>query len=97
MYECKFRCIFIKTICVTVKLNLTLDEKTARQIKSYAARKGTSVSKIAEEKFQEVLKKENPDKKFLNFVKQFSGSYQNQPLINVKKGKHAFLKEKYGI
>ena len=81
---------------MTVKLNLTLDEKTAARIKSYAARKGISVSKIAEEKFQEVLKKENPDNDFLDFVKKFSGSFRNQPLINVKKTKDASLKHKYG-
>ena len=46
---------------MTTKLNLTIDEKTAKKIKVYAAKKNTSVSKIAEEYFKKLT--ENQKKK----------------------------------
>jgi hypothetical protein len=65
--------IFEKRFNMTVKLNLTIDEKTAKRIKSYAARKKTSVSKIAQEQFDNILKTEKPDTSFLDFINKYAG------------------------
>lgn len=80
---------------MTVKLNLTIDEKTAKRIKSYAARKKVSVSKIAEEKFIEVLKSEKKDDSFAEFIKQYSGSIRRP--VNIEKERDEYLRKKYGV
>jgi hypothetical protein len=82
---------------VTVKLNLTIDEKTAKRIKSYAARKKTSVSKIAQEQFEQVLKTDKPDASFLDFIRRYAGSIKSKEPIDYKKDKDAYLKKKYGL
>ena len=82
---------------MTVKLNLTIDEKTAKRIKSYASRRKTSVSKIAQEQFDKILSTDKPDKEFLAFIEKYAGSIKGKKPINIKKDKEKYLREKYGI
>lgn len=80
---------------MTVKLNLTIDEKTAKRIKSYAVRKKTSVSKIAQEQFEQVLKTDKPDTSFLDFIHKYAGSIKGN--TDYDKAKDEYLKKKYGL
>ena len=80
---------------MTVKLNLTIDEKTAKRIKSYASKRKTSVSKIAQEKFDNILKKEKPDTSFLDFINKYAGSIKGN--TDYDKAKDEYLKKKYGV
>jgi hypothetical protein len=82
---------------MTVKLNLTIDEKTARKIKSYAARRKTSVSKIAQEQFEQVLKTDKPDTSFVDFINKYAGSIKSKKPIDHKKDKEQYLRKKYGV
>ena len=82
---------------MTVKLNLTIDEKTARKIKSYAARRKTSVSKIAQEQFEQILKTDKPDTSFVDFINKYAGSIKSKKAINYKKDKEQYLRKKYGV
>ena len=67
---------------MTVKLNLTIDEKTAKRIKSYASKRKTSVSKIAQEQFEQILKTEKPDTSFLDFINKYAGSIKRKEPID---------------
>ena len=80
---------------MTVKLNLTIDEKTAKRIKSYASKRKTSVSKIAQEQFEQVLKTEKPDTSFLDFINKYAGSIKGN--TDYDKARDEYLKKKYGI
>ena len=80
---------------MTVKLNLTIDEKTAKRIKSYATRKKTSVSKIAQEQFEQVLKTDKPDTSFLDFINKYAGSIKGN--TDYDKARDEYLKKKYGL
>jgi hypothetical protein len=87
--------IFEKRLKMTVKLNLTIDEKTAKRIKSYATRKKTSVSKIAQEQFEQVLKSDKPDTSFLDFINKYAGSIKGN--TDYDKARDEYLKKKYGL
>jgi Family of unknown function (DUF6364) len=80
---------------MTVKLNLTIDEKTAKCIKSYASKRKTSVSKIAQEQFEQVLKTEKPDTSFLDFINKYAGSIKGN--TDYDKARDEYLKKKYGV
>lgn len=80
---------------MTVKLNLTIDEKIARRIKSYASKKKTSVSKIAQEQFDKILSTEKPDTSFRDFIEKYAGSIKGN--TNYNKAKDEYLKRKYGL
>jgi hypothetical protein len=80
---------------MTTKLNLTIDEKTAKRIKSYASRRKTSVSKIAQEQFEQVLKAEKPDTSFLDFINKYAGSIKGN--TDYDKARDEYLKKKYGL
>jgi len=82
---------------MTVKLNLTIDEKTAKRIKSYASKRKTSVSKIAQEQFEQVLKTEKPDTSFLDFINKYAGSIKSKRPVDYKKDKEEDLRKKYGV
>jgi len=87
--------IFEKSFKMTVKLNLTINEKTAKRIKSYATRKKTSVSKIAQEQFEQVLKSDKPDTSFLDFINKYAGSIKGN--TDYDKARDEYLKKKYGL
>ncbi len=80
---------------MTTKLNLTIEEKTAKKIKAYAAKKKTSVSKIAEEYFSQ-LTEEGGKKKKKSFVEEFAG-IAIKPIGDIDKARDEYLKEKYGL
>ncbi|MDQ2751532.1 MAG: DUF6364 family protein [Bacteroidota bacterium] len=80
---------------MTTKLNLTIEEKTAIKIKAYAARKKTSVSKIAEEYFSQ-LTENNGKKKKKSFVEEWAG-FIKTPIGDIEKVRDEYLKEKYGV
>ncbi|MEP6466222.1 MAG: DUF6364 family protein [Parafilimonas sp.] len=82
---------------MTVKLNLTIDEKIAKRIKSYASKKKTSVSKIAQEQFDKILTTEKPDTSFRDFIDKYAGSIKSKKPIDVKKDKAEYLRKKYGV
>ncbi len=80
---------------MTTKLNLTIEEKTVRKIKAYAAKKKTSVSKIAEEYFSQ-LTEEGSKKKKKSFVEEFAG-IATQPIGDIEKARDEYLQKKYGL
>lgn len=79
---------------MTVKLNLTIDEKVAAKSKQYAAKKGTSVSRLVEE-YLEKLTKENR-KKEKGFVKRTAGTLRIK-ISSIDKTRDEYLKKKYGL
>jgi Family of unknown function (DUF6364) len=82
---------------MTTKLNLTIDEKTAKKIKVYAAKKKTSVSKIVEEYFKKLTESEAKKNEFRSFVEKYAGSIKRKEPINIEKERDEYLKEKYGL
>lgn len=79
---------------MTTKLNLTIEEKTARKIKAYAAKKKTSVSKIAEEYFSQLTEENGKKKK--SFVEEWAG-FVKIPIGDINEARDEYLKEKYGV
>lgn len=79
---------------MTTRLNLTIEENTAKRIKAYAAKKKTSVSKIAEEYFSQLT--EEVGKKKKSFVEKFAG-FATKPIGDIDKARDEYLKEKYGF
>ena len=87
-------CVYLnKDYCMPIKLNLSINEETAKRIKFYAAKNHTSVSKIAEEQFNKLTEK--PKQKGTSFTEKYAGTLQH-PIPDVDKAKAVFLKEKYG-
>ena len=82
---------------MTVKLNLTVSEETAKGIKRYAERKNTSVSKIVDEYLSALIEKEEKQKsKKKSFVEKYGGMLKGE-LTDIDKARDEYLKEKYGI
>lgn len=82
---------------MTVKLNLTVSEETAKGIKRYAERKNTSVSKIVDEYLSALI--ENEEKQKSNkksFVEKYGGMLKGE-LTDIDKARDEYLKEKYGL
>lgn len=83
---------------MTTKLNLTIEEDTAARIKQYAAKRKTSVSKIAEEYFSSLIRKEakhRSGKK--SFVEKYGGCINDISIVDIDKAREEYLKEKYGV
>lgn len=80
---------------MTVKLNLTIDEKTARRIKAYAAKRKTSVSSLTEKYFNSLLNTDKGSKSFKIFLDKYAGSIKKDAPIDLKKEKEKYLREKY--
>jgi len=83
----------MKIIGMTTKLNLTIEENTARKIKVYAEKKKISVSKIAEEYFNSLINEKKEKGK--SFVEEFAG-IATQPVGDLKSAKENYLRNKYG-
>ncbi|RYY06187.1 MAG: hypothetical protein EOP43_07005 [Sphingobacteriaceae bacterium] len=81
---------------MTTKLNLTINEKTAKAIKAYAEEKKTSVSKLAEDYFSKLAGKDVDHKKEKTFVEKYAGIATGK-LKNIDAIKDNYLKEKYGL
>ena len=79
---------------MTIKLNLTVKETTARKAKAYAAKNKTSVSKLVDEYLDTLTAKAKP--KGESFVEKYAGSLKNH-IHDIDATKDAYLKEKYGI
>ncbi|MBS1666902.1 MAG: hypothetical protein JST58_05940 [Bacteroidetes bacterium] len=84
-----------KAFFMTTKLNLTIEEKTAKQIKAYAQKRKTSVSKIAEEHFNKLLN--NKKKTGKSFVEKYGGIIKKDVIGNIEEARDKYLKEKYGL
>lgn len=83
---------------MTVKLNLTIKEETAKRIKLYAERRKTSVSKIVDEYLSSLLERENrKKKKEKSFVERFGGIIKDVRIDDIDKARDEYLKEKYGL
>ena len=79
---------------MTTKLNLTLDENLIKNVKSYARKRNTSVSKIVQEQLYSMLgKKENKKK---SFVEKYGGMLKGE-LRDFDQIRDEYLKEKYGL
>lgn len=80
---------------MTTKLNLTIEEATAKKIKAYAEKKKTSVSRIAEEYFKQLTAEKNGKKK-KSFVDEWAGFLPGS-IPDIDKAKDDYLKKKYGL
>ena len=80
---------------MTVKLNLTINEKVAAKSKQYAAKKGVSVSRLVEEYLDKLTKKEE-GKKEKTFVKKTAGTLRIK-IKSVEKARSEYLKNKYEL
>jgi SOS response regulatory protein OraA/RecX len=81
---------------MTVKLNLSVDEEVAKEIKRYARRNNTSVSRIAEELFTQQISKENREQKSLNFFTKTCGIADTKVRDDVKDTLTKAIAEKHG-
>jgi hypothetical protein len=81
---------------MTTKLNLTVKEKTAKDIKSYAAKRKVSVSKLAEQHFDSLVNAEKKNDYFRKFLDKYAGSIKRKKPIDLEKEKEKYLKDKYG-
>jgi hypothetical protein len=81
---------------MTTKLNLTIEEKTAKRIKAYAQKRKISVSKIAEEHFDNLLRAKS-SKKEKSFVEKWGGFIKDNPILDINKERDEYLKKKYGL
>lgn len=80
---------------MTVKLNLTMDEKIVERSKRYAARKNTSVSKLVEKFLDNETRKSEVNDKRLSFIERTAGTAK-VGVPNIDAAKDEYLKEKYG-
>jgi hypothetical protein len=81
---------------MTTKLNLTIDENTAKKIKVYASKKKTSVSKLAEEYFKRLTEQPKKKKDFRSFVDKYAGTLKHH-IPDIDAAREEYLKEKYGL
>ena len=82
---------------MTVKLNLTIDEKIVAKSKKFAAKQNTSVSKLVEQLLTKALSNENGGKPKKSFVEKYAGTLSGKLSDNdVKRIKDEFLMKKYG-
>lgn len=80
---------------MTVKLNLTIDEKLVAKSKRYAAKRKTTVSKLVQELLSNEIaaSEKKPGKK--SFVEKYAGTLKI-PIPDIDKAKDEYLKKKYG-
>ena len=80
---------------MTVKLNLTIDEKIVAKSKKFAAKQNTSVSKMVEELLAKAIANSEAGKPKKSFVEKYAGTLKiSIPDINAAKDE--YLKKKYG-
>ncbi|MCY7309762.1 MAG: DUF6364 family protein [Chitinophagaceae bacterium] len=80
---------------MTVKLNLTIDEKIVVKSKRYAAKKKTTVSKMVQQFLKKQIEEEEKKPKKKSFVEKWAGTLKVH-VPDVKKAKAEYIKEKYG-
>lgn len=82
---------------MTVKLNLTIDEKIVAKSKRYAAKRKTTVSKMVQDLLKRQLDQEDKTGKKRSFVEKWAGAFSGQLSdTRIKKIKDEYLSKKYG-
>ena len=82
---------------MTVKLNLTIDEKIVAKSKRYAAKQNTSVSKLVEQLLAKAIANREAGKPKKSFVEKYAGTLSGKLSDNdVKRIKDEYLTKKYG-
>ena len=82
---------------MTVKLNLTIDEKIVAKSKRYAAKKKTTVSKMVQELLRKQMEQEEKKPAKKSFVEKWAGTFSGQLSDkSVKELKDEYLSKKYG-
>lgn len=82
---------------MTVKLNLTIDEKIVAKSKRYAAKKKTTVSKMVQELLKKQIEQEEKKPVKKSFVEKYAGTFSGQLSdARVKEMKDGYLSKKYG-
>lgn len=79
---------------MSVKLSLSINEEVATQIKSYAEKHNTSVSKIAEEQFIKLTQHNKSARK--TFTQKYAGT-MHTPIADIDEARDEYLKGKYGV
>lgn len=80
---------------MTVKLNLTIDEKIVAKSKRYAAKRKTTVSKMVQDLLRKQLETEEKKIKKTSFVEKWAGTLKiHIPDINAARDE--YFKKKYG-
>ena len=83
---------------MTTKLNLTINDRTAKLAKIYAEKRKTSVSKIVDAYLSSLVKEEKPrSKKKKSFVEKYAGIIKDIRIDDIDKARDEYLKEKYGL
>ena len=86
-----------KYFFMTVKLNLTIDEKIVAKSKRYAAKRKTTVSKIVQDLLKRQLDQEDKMGKKSSFVEKWAGVFSGQLSdTRIRKLKDEYLSTKYG-
>lgn len=86
-----------KAVRMTVKLNLTIDEKIVAKSKRYAAKKKTTVSKMVQELLKKQIEQEEKKPKKESFVEKWAGTFSGQLSdTRIKEIKDEHLSKKYG-
>ncbi|MEI9933451.1 MAG: DUF6364 family protein [Ferruginibacter sp.] len=80
---------------MTTKLNLTIEEELANQIKRYAKKNNRSVSGLVEDHFKAILKSTVSNK--IPFSKRAAGIIKGEKFNNAEKLKDKYLKTKHGL
>jgi hypothetical protein len=80
---------------MTNKINLTLDNDLIKEMKSYARKEKTSVSKIVQEQMLTRFPKKAGKKK--SFVEKYAGIIKDVHIGDIDKARDEYLKEKYGV
>lgn len=79
---------------MTVKLNLTINEATAKKAKAFAVKNHISISKLVDDYLNKLIIAD-AEKKSESFTKKFGGILSN-PISSIDEAKSNYLKKKYG-
>ena len=83
---------------MTVKLNLTIDEKIVAKSKRYAAKRKTTVSRMVQDLLRKKVEEDEKKKKRRSFVEKYAGILSgNLSDARVKQIKDEYMSKKYGI
>jgi hypothetical protein len=83
---------------MTVKLNLTIDEKIVAKSKRYAAKKKTTVSKMVQELLTKEVEGDQKKRQGKSFVEKYAGALSGKLSDSrVKKIKKEYIEKKYGV
>jgi hypothetical protein len=87
-----------KALIMTVKLNLTIDEKIVAKSKRYAAKKKTTVSKMVQDFLKKQIELDERKPKKTSFVEKWAGTFSGQLSdARIKEIKDEYVSKKYGV